>query len=384
MTAASAQLRFDPAPSGWESLVRRGTAPPFARAFRAQMGLPADGPIPAVADVAVVGAWGARAYTDDLSDATITVPGEATRRSGILVAVVSTPDASGEARVRVTPGPAVDGAIPLAGPRSMVADGAHRTMVVALPVDANGNAVADGTPVGVIARRPGGDVETFTGEVHGLLAAVEVPSRTVAGQTTLRLDVSGATGTAVQVLEVPGPPIEVTLDPVTVPLRADGRSLLVLTTARLVDRFGNVLGDGTVCTLSLRGPTGVSVLRAVTIGGRATFHVEAADTPGDVTVQIEVDGVRSAPSTLTYTTAVAEFPVVVTRDSAGALLTIGPVLDDLGAYVPDGTVVTLRRGTEVVDSGQMRDGLATFTLDVPGGTELDLEVLGAHRRVVTG
>lgn len=45
MTATSAQLRFDPAPSGWESLVRRGTVPPFARAFRAQMGLPADGPI---------------------------------------------------------------------------------------------------------------------------------------------------------------------------------------------------------------------------------------------------------------------------------------------------------------------------------------------------
>lgn len=45
MTAASAQLRFDPAPSGWKSLVRRGTEPAFARAFRTQMGLPANGPI---------------------------------------------------------------------------------------------------------------------------------------------------------------------------------------------------------------------------------------------------------------------------------------------------------------------------------------------------
>jgi hypothetical protein len=45
VTAASLQLRFDPAPSGWKALIRPGTVQAFSRAFRVQMGLPADGPV---------------------------------------------------------------------------------------------------------------------------------------------------------------------------------------------------------------------------------------------------------------------------------------------------------------------------------------------------
>jgi hypothetical protein len=45
VTAACSQLRFDPAPSGWKALIRPGTVPAFARTFRTQMGLPADGPL---------------------------------------------------------------------------------------------------------------------------------------------------------------------------------------------------------------------------------------------------------------------------------------------------------------------------------------------------
>ncbi|HEX8875955.1 MAG TPA: hypothetical protein VF777_04345 [Phycisphaerales bacterium] len=45
MTAASPQLRFDPAPDAWESLVRRGPIPSFARTFREQMGMVSDAPI---------------------------------------------------------------------------------------------------------------------------------------------------------------------------------------------------------------------------------------------------------------------------------------------------------------------------------------------------
>lgn len=45
MTAAAPQLRFDPAPRTWQPLVRPGTHPAFARAFRVQMGLAADAPI---------------------------------------------------------------------------------------------------------------------------------------------------------------------------------------------------------------------------------------------------------------------------------------------------------------------------------------------------
>jgi hypothetical protein len=45
VTAASPQLRFDPAPDAWASLVRRGPTPSFAKTFREQMGLVSEGPI---------------------------------------------------------------------------------------------------------------------------------------------------------------------------------------------------------------------------------------------------------------------------------------------------------------------------------------------------
>ena len=49
------------------------------------------------------------------------------------------------AQITVLPLDAVDGAIPLAGPRSIVADFEHWTMVSAFPRDRYGNSVADGT-----------------------------------------------------------------------------------------------------------------------------------------------------------------------------------------------------------------------------------------------
>lgn len=320
----------------------------------------------------------------------VTVEGYPTEQSGVLTAIVRTADAVGSASVLVEPGEAVDGITPLAGPRSMTADQEHWTMVTAFARDRYGNAVADGTIVEVIARHPDGSVESVDTGVEHLLAAVRVYSETLAGRTTLRIDAEGATGDEVEVLEVPGPPVTVDLEEPSIPLRADGRQLVEIRSEVLVDQYGNELLDGTVGVVQLFGPSGRGTLRAVTIDGRAEFVVEAPSTPGSLSLELTVDGVRSDSLVLNFGADVTDLPVDVVRDTdnndgGGAVtLTIGPVLTELGGYVPDGTVARVtgvdhELELEVV----ITDGIGVALLDpVPDGLDaVDVTVLGGRARV---
>lgn len=341
-----------------------------------------DGVTDHVVDTTVVSPWGVRRLEPGpVDDGVLVVPGELTRRSGLLSAVVIVGGVVATIDVDVAPGPPVDGAVPLAGPRSIVADGADWTMVTATPRDQYGNALPDGSAVDVVARRPGGGVDVIAAEMDSLLAAVRVTAGTLAGRTTLRIAAGGATGPEVEVLEVPGPPTDVVLVGPESPLRADGRTLTVVGTELLVDRHGNELLDGTVAVAHLSGPAGRATSRSVTIDGRVELVIEAPPVPGPLEVELTVDGVRSAPLVLDVVADVAAFDVDVARLRSGRIrLTVGPVLTGLGGYVAD--------GTEVVVSGPgrsatvaLRDGIAVAELDAEPDAVLVVSVLGITREV---
>ena len=314
----------------------------------------------------------------------VTVEGYPTEQSGLLTAIVRTADGVGTASVAVEPGQAVDGITPLAGPRSMTADREHWTMVTAFARDRFGNAVADGTIVEVVARHPDGSVETVEAPVQHLLAAVRVFSETLAGRTTLRVDVDGATGDEVEVLEVPGPPVSVELIEPATPLRADGRQLVEIRSDVLVDQFGNELLDGTVGVVQLFGPSGRGTLRTITIDGQAEFVIEAPSTPGSLSLELTVDGVRSDSLVLNFGADVTVLPVEVDRTGDAVTLTIGPVLTELGGFVPDGTIARiLGVDHELELDVVIADGMAVALLDpVPDDlVAVDVTVLGARERV---
>ena len=316
---------------------------------------------------------------------TIEIPGDLTEQTGVLSAVVVAGSGVGRATVDVLPGRAVDGIVPLAGPRSMIADAAHWTMVTAFPVDRYGNAMSDGTNVQLTVRRPAGNVELIDTTVEHLLAGVRVFSGVKAGRSTIRIDVDGATGPEVEVLEVPGPPVEVQLLEPDLTLRADGRMLVTIATAPLADAFGNVLLDGTAASAGLDGPSGTGTATAVTIDGRAEFIIEAPPTPGPVRLRAVVDGVLSEVIELDFVTAVGDLPVTASRvDVDGVSLVridVGPVTTDLGGFVPDGTVVSVS-GVATPVSVDLRDGVASLTVDAAPGDDLILDVLGVSVRVV--
>ena len=342
--------------------------------------------------VDVWGSWGVRRIESSIAggSGSIEVPGGLVQQSGRISAVVSTAGAEGRIGVDVVPGPAVDGIVPLAGPRSMIADSAHWTMVTAIPRDRFGNSVADGTPVTLHVRRPDGTLDMIETEVADLLSGVRVFSGTQAGRSTVRVSVDGSTGPEVDVLEVPGPPAVVELLEPDLELRADGRMLVTITTGVLADRFGNVLLDGTAASIDMSGPTGVGTLTAVTIDGRAEFVIEAPTSAGTIELRGVVDDVAGAPLELTFAPAAVAVPARVVRADGSAdspvIVEIGPVLTELGGFVPDGTTAVVAAASSSGGTGPatvaLRDGVGSVAFDAVSGDVLTVEVLGTRIELV--
>jgi hypothetical protein len=337
-------------------------------------------------DVDVITFWGTRRLPPVAPGSpTITVPGELTRRSGRLSVMVRAGSGVGAISTDIVPGAAVDGVTPLAGPRSIVADNADWTMVTMFPRDRFGNSVVDGTPVTVFVRRPGGQLEQVTSEVQSLYAAARVYAQTRAGRTALRVGAGdpGATavGQEVEVLEVPGPPVEVAVELPSIPLRADGRMLVTLRTGVLVDRYDNVLLDGTAAVVRFDGPDGLGTLRAASIDGRVEFVIEAPREPGSMSVAIDVGGVVSEQVMLDFVADVSALPVRVTRQIDTLQIEVGRVLTTHGGFVPDGTPVTVRAASGTI-TGTLRDGAATLVSEADAGELIEVEVLGAVTEVV--
>lgn len=312
--------------------------------------------------------------------ATFTVDPDSTRIEGQLIVLATTDTARGQATVDVRAGNSVDGIVPLAGPRSMVADTAHWTMVTAIPTDALGNGLADGTVVTLHVRRPDGRVEQIDSTLDGLLTGIRVFSGTRAGTTTVRVDVDGATGAEVQVEEVPGQPVAVDIEGPTSPVRADGRSLVDLTTGVLADQYGNVLLDGTSARLVGEGPDGDFSIVGSTIEGRATFHIQAPTEPGRVQFVVYVDGVASAPVSFAVGREIDDAPVTVTRlsDNGRVRVDIGPVMTELGGRAPDGSKVTVTTPDGTTYTGQLFGGSASIEFAVEPDVALVVEVLGVR------
>ncbi len=285
--------------------------------------------------------------------------------------------------LQVRPAELDDVVRPYVGPRTIPADAAHHTMVVAVPTDVLGNPVEAGTVVTLTARRPDGSLETWDVQTNGQLAWQRVQAGTLAGRTELRVSTQGGKGPTAAVIEVPGAPAVITLTaPIDTGL-ADGRSILRVATDRLVDAFGNEVADGVEAIFEIAGPTGIGHVTGVVTAGRAVVDVVAPELPGAVDVTASIAGVTSPPLALTWLPAVDELPVDVRWGRDADEVTVGPVLDVHGAWVPDGTEVSVRWGA-IEGHAQLRQGVATVSLTHNGihpDDPVEVQVADLHREV---
>ncbi|MFV0260493.1 MAG: hypothetical protein ACK5PP_18830 [Acidimicrobiales bacterium] len=319
-------------------------------------------------------------------EALLEIPGEATRESGRHLIVVSTDDQWGQTTIPLAPGPAADGFVPLVGAQRIVADGASETMVTITASDRYGNAVAPGTPFGLVVRRPDGTVESSTGALGAAgVIGVRVRSTEQVGLAGIVVTVDGHSGAAAGFLQTPGAPASWRLEVPNDEIVADGRSTVDARATDVVDGFGNTVSDGTAIRAVVETASGRQIITGRVIDGTAELTIRAPTAPGTVTLSTPTDAadtVAPPPVTITATPGVATIAAewVAGDDS----VSVGPVRDPLGAYVADGTMVELYQGPLMIAQGRLRDGYVR--LWPTAGTdarpeELTVRVLGVEGMV---
>ena len=286
----------------------------------------------------------------------------------------------------ILPAAGVDPLDVLVGPRTVVADGADQTMAIGFINDRFGNPLLDGTPVSLSLVDEAGVVTVLDTAVDRGLAARLIGSGTVAQRVEVFASLDSLASRRVDFHEVPGPAAVVEIvsgetDERTASLVADGRSLALILTAELFDRFGNRLPDGHLVRLRSDGPDGIGQYTARTIDGVARFEVVSPRVPGTVEFAATVDGTSSEPLELDFAPAISDLPVVWGWEDDVLMVSIGPVLDDRGAVVVDGTPAAV--DVSGVDSAPLDVELIDGRADVEfesneriGVGTINVEVLG--------
>ena len=306
-----------------------------------------DGPLFLLA----TGTFGSVPLTGTLTAGTATLRLDAlySRHAGAVEFRARAGQAEAQAATTILPGPPVDPILPLVGPRSIVADRGHWTMLVAVPTDRYGNPLTDGFPVTVRAQHPAPDggeplaaLDVQEAKIERLFAWARVYSRTKAGRTFLSVNAGEASSPEREVQEVPGQPVPFRLYAEPEVAVADGRQTVQISSEQIRDRYGNLLLDGTSVQLLAESSHGSRrMIPAVTQDGRIYASLQSPAAPGTLAVWGLIDGVVSEVLTLRFTPgpAVRPFPVAISQTGGTLFLSAGPLLGPIGQFIPDGTAV---------------------------------------------
>jgi hypothetical protein len=300
------------------------------------------------------------------------VYGRAVSSAGVVLVYARSGAAVGRASFEIVPGPAVGPLHVLVSPRTVVADGRDRSMVVVIPHDQFGNALLNGTPMDVRAETPGGRVALRSALYTGVSWAW-LPAGTRAGRVVVSAMIDAQAGLAGDLDVVAGRPVVFGLVAEPASAAADGRQLMILRTDLLRDQYQNVLPDGTAVVFVVVMPDGSQQrIPAQTIGGVAQAPLQAATMPGIAAVMAVAEGVASRTQYVEFGAGPAQgrIPVTVALQASERLLIvqIGPLIGPLGELVADGTLIEVQitdsTGQIVSANGATRAGQATIAFEL--------------------
>ena len=292
------------------------------------------------------GSYGVRIYQSVFHqrEARFTLSGQETQQSGMVLLTAIVGKGQGRAHMLIQSSAPIEPLTPLVGAKAIIADANHWSMTVLIPFDAYGNPVMEGTKLEVLVLHPDNRLEKRFLVIHNLLAWTRVFSGVHAGRTSIVALIGQIHGSESTLLEVAGWPVPFDIFANPQPLPADGNLVTTLSTAIILDKFGNVMPDGTLITFIVHAPDGAySAIPAYTIDGIAKTLLQAPLEPGMYTVQATVLGVVSHKIVVQFEAGPSDntFAIAVQKDGKNSayLLRAGPILGSLGQYIPDGTPI---------------------------------------------
>jgi len=250
--------------------------------------------------------------------------------------------------------------------------GGQRARLVAIVTDSNSNPVPDGTVVTFETDHGsfGTGTTYITGTVNGEAVAYLLSSTQVA-TATVRAQVVGDSD-AIRIQFVPGPPAAISGDAAPPIVSVGGATTQIR--ARITDRFGNPVADGTPVTFTtdLGDFNGQPSVSATTAGGQAFATLRSSTRAGTATV-----GVRSGASAYraVYVTFVPDAPATLALSSDRPCIAVGGysaelvahVADRFGNPVADGTLVTFS-----TDLGTLNGGTVAVATTTDGAARIHL------------
>lgn len=297
------------------------------------------------------------------------IPAQATRWAGSVPLVARSGTGTASTSVHLRSGPVIGPVTTVVGPNSIVADGSEAAMGVTIPLDRFGNAPADRAPVHFEQSGPGSAPVRSRSLIANGLAWAIFRSGTRSEVSLVHAEKGASTGPSSRLVETAAAPAPFRLGAPTQLPAADGRSLVQIVTSVLRDRHHNLQPDGTLVTLTGTGPGGSWRIPAVTVAGVARFTIEAPATPGTVRLTGNCRGsVTAGPLSMTFRRNGTKLPAKAVRQGQDVVLTLGPVVDSVGAEVHAGAVVTAlardRSGARATGSVALVNGKGVIRISV--------------------
>ncbi|WPR72513.1 hypothetical protein SLW70_05075 [Flavobacterium sp. NG2] len=254
------------------------------------------------------------------------------------------------------------------GPPSLLTGTEHFTMMVAIPTDSYDNPKQDNTTV-VIKDQFLEDITATEKKTDNFIAWKNIYSRTKAGKMLVSTACNTTDSKEFETDIQPSPSENFTIKYSRPHKFADGNQITFIETSVIRDKYGNLVGDGTLVTFQVTTQNNILLKTyAATINGIAIGQLLHPDHQDTYTVKGYVVGIaESKPIQISYNALIDHFTYKFTEKNRE--ITVGPLRSFMKQIVPDGIKVELNifHKDELIETKivETQKGIAKFYLLTP-------------------
>lgn len=251
------------------------------------------------------------------------------------------------------------------GPRSMPAGDGHYTMMVSIPTDRYDNPKSDGTPT-VIKTQFLDNITEQTILTKDFISWKRIYSPEKAGKLLTSVTCMDTETKETETDIYATVPINFTINYTRNHAFADGNQATTLTSSVIKDKFGNIVGDGTMVTYIVTTSQN-TVLKTYgnTVQGIAQAEILSPEHADTYTIKAYINGMAESNTiSIKYKPIKTTIDYVLSDDKR--TITVGPIKSFMNQIAPDGTTVTLQVYHKDKVAGSIneytRKGIAVFKL----------------------
>ncbi|NNK73690.1 MAG: hypothetical protein HKO94_10910 [Flavobacteriaceae bacterium] len=269
-----------------------------------------------------------------------TIPASFGNKSGIVNWRLTASETDLSGHFYIKPKAAVKSLESYLGPPSIQAGGTDFSMLVVIPTDALDNPLEDSTVVNIKTHfRASEDASEIP--TRYFLAYKNIYSPEQTGRILISSESSGVTSKEFDINVLASLPTDFKISEQRNHKYADGNQIVTLSTSKILDRYGNVIEDGTLTEFFIKNQKGAYLKTAgTTVNGVANAQIIHPDQADEWTVKAIIQGMAESDTiTFNFEQIFDDFEVSFSEDNRR--IAVGPLKSFMEQLVPDGFHVRL-------------------------------------------